>query len=92
MFYNGTNWVTENVTPTATGGKWNSLAVNSNGNPRISYYDVLNGPNQGSLRYTKRTPTGQWQISIVDESNQRWYLEFAYNRFFRISQNQLHGE
>lgn len=67
-YYNGTAWSFEDVTPTATGGHWNSLALNPSGNPRISYYDIYNGSNIGSLRYAKRTPTGIWQIAVVDDS------------------------
>ena len=66
MYKNGTKWVIENVTPKSSGGRWNSLAVDSNGNPRISYYDIVSGPVQGSLRYAERTSDGVWKTTIVD--------------------------
>jgi len=67
IYYNGASWVIENVTPTPTGGHWNSLALNPNGNPRIAYYDYYSSTT-GILRYAKRTPTGIWQIETVDNS------------------------
>ncbi|EKF87111.1 PKD domain-containing protein [Methanobacterium formicicum DSM 3637] len=67
IYNNGTTWVIENVTPTPTGGHWNSLALNPNGNPRIAYYDYYSSTT-GILRYAKRTPTGIWQIETVDDS------------------------
>ncbi|MFA0847586.1 MAG: chitobiase/beta-hexosaminidase C-terminal domain-containing protein, partial [Methanobacterium formicicum] len=66
-YLNGTTWVIENVTPTPTGGHWNSLALNSNGNPRIAFYDYYSSTT-GILKYAKRTPTGIWQIETVDDS------------------------
>jgi PKD repeat protein len=66
-YLNGTNWVIENVTPTPTGGHWNSLALNPNGNPRIAFYDYFSSTT-GILKYAKRTPTGIWQIETVDDS------------------------
>ena len=66
MYKNGTKWVIEDVTPKSPGGHWNSLAVDSEGNPRISYYDTVSGPVQGSLRYAERTADGLWKITIVD--------------------------
>ncbi len=96
MYYNGTKWFTENVTSTATGGKWNSLALNSNGYPRISYYDIFNGPNQGSLRYAKRTPTGQWQIEIVDDATNVgiWsslIIDSSGNPYISYMANEING-
>lgn len=66
MYKNGTKWYIENVTTKPSGGRWNSLALDSNGNPRISYYDIYAGPVQGSLRYAERTSAGNWLITIVD--------------------------
>ncbi len=68
MYYNGTTWISEYVTPSATYGHWNSLALNSNGNPRISYYAFDVSTLSGVLMYAKRTPTGSWQITTVDDS------------------------
>jgi PKD repeat protein len=66
MYKSSTNWVIENVTPKSSGGRWNSLAIDSTGNPRISYYDIYSGPVQGSLRYAERTSEGVWKTAIVD--------------------------
>ena len=68
MYFNGTNWTKEYVTPGSTYGHYNSLALNSNGNPRISYYEFDNSNEIGTLMYAKRTPTGTWQIATVDNS------------------------
>jgi PKD repeat protein len=68
MYYNGTNWFTENVTSTPTYGHWNSLALNYIGNPRISFYELSISTLTGVLKYAKRTPTGIWQITTVDDS------------------------
>ncbi len=61
-------WVSEIVTPNATYGHWNSLALNHNGNPRISYYAYDTSRLTGILMYAKRSPTGLWQIETVDNS------------------------
>lgn len=66
MYKNGTQWYIENVTTKSSGGRWNSLALDSKGNPRISYYDIYSGPVQGSLRYAERTDDGKWLITTVD--------------------------
>lgn len=65
MFNNGTNWIKENVTQS---GGWNSLALDSSGNPNISYYSVSPASGKGSLRYAKRIAADTWTITIVDDS------------------------
>ena len=65
MYKNGTNWVTETVA--ANGGPYDSLAIDSSGNPRISYYSISQS-GYGSLRYAQRTADGTWQMNIVDNS------------------------
>ncbi len=67
MYYNGTNWFSEYVTGMIY-GHYNSLALNSNGQPRISYYEFNTTTYTGILKYTKRSPTGTWQTSTVDDS------------------------
>jgi PKD repeat protein len=66
MYNNGTNWVTENVA--STSAPWNSLAVDSSGNPKISYCSVSASSGKSSLRYAQRTADGTWQTKIVDNS------------------------
>ncbi|MGB9200897.1 chitobiase/beta-hexosaminidase C-terminal domain-containing protein [Methanobacterium sp.] len=67
MYNNGSGWIIDNVTPKPSGGRMNSLAVNSEGIPCISYYDIYSGPVQGSLRYAQLDPsTGSWDMTIVD--------------------------
>ncbi|MGF7117584.1 chitobiase/beta-hexosaminidase C-terminal domain-containing protein [Methanobacterium oryzae] len=68
MYYNGTNWFTESATSMWIYGHYNSLALNSNGQPRISYYEYNTTTDTGILKYTKRSPTGTWQTSTVDDS------------------------
>ncbi len=67
MYYNGTNWFSEYATGVVN-GHYNSLALNSNGQPRISYYEFNTSTYTGILKYVKRSPAGTWQISTVDES------------------------
>ena len=67
-YYNGTDWFTEDVTSTPIYGHWNSMDLNLNGNPRISFYSVNINTLTGVLMYAKRTPTGIWQFSTVDDS------------------------
>lgn len=69
MYNNGTDWVTEVVA--SANGRWNSLAVDSEGNPCISYYSISQTSQKGSLRYAKRTSAGTWQMSIVDQSEDK---------------------
>ncbi|MCE7700094.1 MAG: chitobiase/beta-hexosaminidase C-terminal domain-containing protein, partial [Methanobacterium paludis] len=66
MYNNGTSWVTEVVA--STSGPWNSLALDSSGNPKISYYSISSASGKGSLRYAQRTATGTWESTIVDNS------------------------
>lgn len=68
MYYDGINWFTESVTSMWIYGHYNSLALNSNGQPRISYYEYNPITDTGILKYTKRSPTGTWQTSTVDDS------------------------
>ena len=66
MYTDGKTWSIENVTAKPSGGRMNSLAIDSSGTPSISYYDIYSGPVQGSLRYATRTPEGIWENTIVD--------------------------
>ncbi len=66
IYTDGKTWSIENVTAKPSGGRMNSLAIDSSGNPSISYYDIYSGPVQGSLRYATRTPEGIWENTIVD--------------------------
>ncbi len=66
MYKEGSKWFLENVTTKPSGGRWNSLALDADGNPRISYYDIYSGPVQGSLRYAERASNGTWKITTVD--------------------------
>jgi len=66
MYKSGTGWFTEDVA--LCDGRWNSLALDALGNPCISYYSISKTSQKGSLRYAKRTASGTWQMSIVDQS------------------------
>ena len=78
MYYNGTDWFTESVTSMWIYGHYNSLALNSNGQPRISYIEYNPITDTGILKYAKRSPTGTWQISTVDDSgNVGWWNSIA---------------
>ena len=66
MYYNGTNWISEIAAQ--NGGYYNSLAVDSSGTPEISFYSISPDSGIGSLRFTKLTSQGTWQMQIVDNS------------------------
>ena len=66
MYNDGTKWITESVA--STGGPWNSIVVDSSGNPKISYYSISPSSGMASLRYAQRTASGAWQSIIVDNS------------------------
>jgi hypothetical protein len=61
----GSNWTIEtvDVQPGSSGsaGTYCSLALDSKGNPHISYYESLNG----DLRYAIRSDSG-WSIRVID--------------------------
>ena len=45
-------------------GQVSSIALDSNGRPRIAYFDLING----HLKYASKTPLGGWQIYTIDAS------------------------
>lgn len=56
-----TPFTTETVDATGTTGFWTSLAIDPQGDPHISYYDL----GSGDLRYAKRIG-GVWSFETVD--------------------------
>jgi len=59
--FDGKAWFTETVDPESATGKFNSLALDSEGNPHISYSDV----DRGDLRYVYWDGS-QWHYSAPD--------------------------
>ena len=66
MYLNGTSWVTEIVA--TSGSQYDSLALDSLGNPRISYCSISPQSGYSSLRYAERMVDGTWKWNIVDNS------------------------
>ena len=64
--WNGTQWVSETVESAGKVGKYSSLALDSNGYPRISYYYEISW-NKGHLRYA-RWDGSKWITETVDSA------------------------
>jgi len=62
-YKNGTSWVLESVARSA--GHYNSLILDSTGNPRIAYHDDY----YGDLRYAMKIGPNSWKSVIVDNSS-----------------------
>jgi uncharacterized repeat protein (TIGR01451 family) len=62
-YKNGTNWLVESVAK--AGGHWNSMALDSAGNPVITYHNDNEG---GDLRCAFRAAINNWTSVIVDNS------------------------
>lgn len=60
-WYNGSFWQVELVDGAANTGQYTSLALDNNGNPRISYYDSTNG----DLRFAQFNGA-VWTLETVD--------------------------
>ncbi|MBD3399562.1 MAG: T9SS type A sorting domain-containing protein [Candidatus Coatesbacteria bacterium] len=61
--WNGTSWQIETVDADYSVGRYSSLALDSSGNPHISYYDASNG----DLKYAVWNGTS-WQIETLDSN------------------------
>jgi len=64
-YFDGKTWFTETVDPRSATGKFNSLALDSKGQPYIAYSDV----DLGDLRYT-RWDGNDWNFSTPDTQTQ----------------------
>jgi len=62
-YYDGANWQIETVDSSGSVGEHNSLALDSTGNPHISYWDGWND----DLKYAYHDGAN-WQIETVDSS------------------------
>lgn len=63
-YKNGTNWVTESVAK--SGGHWNSMDLDSKGNPLITYHNDNTG---GFLQCAFRAGYNNWTSVMVDNSS-----------------------
>ena len=64
-YWDGKTWYTETVDPRSATGKFNSLALDSKGQPHIAYSDV----DLGDLRYATWTGS-EWRFSIPESHQQ----------------------
>jgi PKD repeat protein/ribosomal protein L40E len=64
----GTTWSIDTVDSTGTVGYWPSIALDSSGNPHISYFDSTNG----DLKYARWTGYS-WYIRTVDSTGDLGY-------------------
>ncbi len=75
--WNGSAWVNIVIDSLEVGGGSTSIALDSSGNPHISYYDAANG----DLKYAEwvRGPKGFWfwNIQTVDSSGYVYYTSLA---------------
>lgn len=63
--HNGTNWIIERIgTSSSAYGRWNSIKVDKNGVPHVSYYNGV-----GALVYAVRLDSNNWQTTIVDQND-----------------------
>lgn len=77
--WNGTSFTLETVDSASTVGRFNSLAIDSQGRPHIAYYDG----NLGALRYAVKTGT-TWVPAIVD-----WTTTVGYNPSLALNASDL---
>jgi PKD repeat protein len=61
----GGTWTIATVDSANDVGLYSSLALDSNGNPRISYYDATTD----DLKYAERGSGGAWTITTADSAN-----------------------
>jgi len=70
----GINWseefVDQDFSNPVSNGKWNALALTSSGNPVVAYSAV----GQTALRVAKRSSTGTWTSSTVDDNGRNYSL------------------
>ncbi len=64
----GGGWKAETVDSEGDVGWFPSIAVDSSGQPHISYYDFDNGSGAGKLKYATRSTSGGWSIETVDSA------------------------
>ena len=65
--WTGSGWKKDTVTPAGLHPAYNSMILDSNDNPHISFYDGRSGDRGGGLRYAKWDGIA-WNVELVDQS------------------------
>ncbi len=64
LTWDGTDWAMDAVDTSTNVGRWAALALDSQGDPHVSYYDTTNA----QLKYASWNGSG-WDVEVVDDTD-----------------------